>query len=396
MTSGLVRVSVCVTGIVLGLMALLMAVNESDRASAADETALAFKLFVGNVSRDEPNPPVSPPPISSPSPTPTPTATRTPPSTSTPQGSSAYALVTSWYAHINDTLYGRYTAILSQQSSGQLTLTQAGAAMTAEKAFPDAFKVFLDGQATSLSGASPACNYARQTLGLAAGYLGLMEGWGGLILTYGPTPTYLSSREDASNKYFEFMSESLGHIANCSGSASGGGTPPLPPPPSAPALSTPTPTFQPTATPPSGGSTVIDTCIEGEFEGWSGNTVFELCNGQVWVQTSYSYVYHYAYRPDVRIVAAGGGYQMSVEGVTTSVSVRQVTVVARTCIDGSFQGFAGSGTLFPLCNGQVWKQTSYDYDYHYAYRPDVLIYSDGGFKMKVEGMSDSVSVTLAN
>ncbi|MCZ7575963.1 MAG: hypothetical protein M5U18_02465 [Dehalococcoidia bacterium] len=163
--------------------------------------------------------------------------------------------MTSWYAHINDTLYGRYTAILSQQSSGQLTLTQAGAAMTAEKAFPDAFKVFLDGQAASLSGASPACNYARQTLGLAAGYLGLMEGWGGLILTYGPTPTYLSSREDASNKYFEFMSESLGHIANCSGSASGGGTPPALPPPSTPALSTPTPTFQPTATPPSGGST---------------------------------------------------------------------------------------------------------------------------------------------
>lgn len=121
--------------------------------------------------------------------------------------------------------------------------------------------------------------------------------------------------------------------------------------------------------------------------------MFELCNGQLWIQASYAYVYHYAYRPHVRIVAAGGGYQMTVDGVSTSVGVRQVSLVARTCINGSFQGFSGNGTLFTLCNGQVWKQTSYEYEYHYAYRPNVLIFNGGGLKMKVEGTSKTISVT---
>ena len=41
----------------------------------------------------------------------------------------------------------------------------------------------------------------------------------------------------------------------------------------------------------------------------------------------------------------------------------------------------------------VRKQTEYHYEYHYAYMPDVLIYSDGGdFRMKVEGTDESVGV----
>ena len=46
------------------------------------------------------------------------------------------------------------------------------------------------------------------------------------------------------------------------------------------------------------------------------------------------------------------------------------------------------GTIMQLDNGQIWKQTSYDYEYHYGYRPDILIYRDGmRYKAKIEGFN---------
>lgn len=66
--------------------------------------------------------------------------------------------------------------------------------------------------------------------------------------------------------------------------------------------------------------------------------------------------------------------------------------VIESQIDGAFKGWSGE-TIFKLTNGQIWQQSSYAYTYHYAYRPEVVIYSGGGgFKMKVEGLSDSISV----
>jgi hypothetical protein len=140
------------------------------------------------------------------------------------------------------------------------------------------------------------------------------------------------------------------------------------------------------------GEIVVETCIDGEFTGWSGDTAFELCNGQVWIQASYAYLYHYAYRPAVTIVSTNQGYRFFVEGVSDSILVARVTDFIRTCIDGDFEGWEGE-TIFVLCNGQVWQQASYDYTYHYAYRPDVLIYQTGsGYRMKVEGVQKSIRV----
>jgi hypothetical protein len=83
---------------------------------------------------------------------------------------------------------------------------------------------------------------------------------------------------------------------------------------------------------------------------------------------------------------------MTVEGVSSSIAVKQVTDFVRTCIDGDFEGWDGD-TVFTLCNGQIWQQSSYDYTYHYAYRPDVLIYQTGsGYRMKVEGVNDTIRV----
>src|SRR4051794_22219483 len=36
---------------------------------------------------------------------------------------------------------------------------------------------------------------------------------------------------------------------------------------------------------------------------------------------------------------------------------------------GEFTGWNGS-SVFQLTNGQVWQQATYDYEYHYAYRPN--------------------------
>src|SRR5215472_6987435 len=40
-------------------------------------------------------------------------------------------------------------------------------------------------------------------------------------------------------------------------------------------------------------SPAIETRTSGDIEGWSGETVFKLDNGQIWEQAEYSYTYFY-------------------------------------------------------------------------------------------------------
>jgi len=110
------------------------------------------------------------------------------------------------------------------------------------------------------------------------------------------------------------------------------------------------------------------------------------------MQTSYAYTYHYAYRPDVTLVLTSSGWLMSVDGVRDSIYVQQVSFI-RSCIDGEFEGWSGD-TVFVLCNGQVWQQSDYQYRYRYAYRPSILLYQPpgGGWRLSVEGMSDTIRV----
>ncbi len=66
--------------------------------------------------------------------------------------------------------------------------------------------------------------------------------------------------------------------------------------------------------------------------------------------------------------------------------------VIRSQIEGEFSGWEGE-TIFKLTNGQIWQQSSYAYTYHYAYRPEVLIYTfSGGCQLKVDGVDDTISV----
>ncbi len=68
----------------------------------------------------------------------------------------------------------------------------------------------------------------------------------------------------------------------------------------------------------------VESRIDGDFEGWDGDTVFQLENGQVWQQSSYAYTYYYAYRPDVRIYDESGVWKMKVDGLDEVISVERL------------------------------------------------------------------------
>ncbi len=77
--------------------------------------------------------------------------------------------------------------------------------------------------------------------------------------------------------------------------------------------------------PPGTGSGVIETRMDGDFEGWTGETIFKLANGQIWQQTEFAYTYHYAYRPKVLIYRSKtGGWKLQVEGVNRAIGVQRL------------------------------------------------------------------------
>jgi hypothetical protein len=75
---------------------------------------------------------------------------------------------------------------------------------------------------------------------------------------------------------------------------------------------------------PIGGQQVIESQIDGDFKGWDGETIFKLTNGQIWQQSSYAYMYHYAYGPEVTIYKVNGRFKMKVEGVEDTIEVVRI------------------------------------------------------------------------
>jgi hypothetical protein len=68
----------------------------------------------------------------------------------------------------------------------------------------------------------------------------------------------------------------------------------------------------------------IESSISGKFDGWDGDTIIKLANGQIWQQTGYHYEYHYAYYPKVVVYNAGAGWKMMVEGTRSAVGVTKL------------------------------------------------------------------------
>ena len=67
-------------------------------------------------------------------------------------------------------------------------------------------------------------------------------------------------------------------------------------------------------------TTAIKSTIVNDFNGWSGDTIFELQNGQIWKQDKYKYFY--AYRPKVTIVKVGSKHILNVKG--KSIRVKRI------------------------------------------------------------------------
>jgi len=71
-------------------------------------------------------------------------------------------------------------------------------------------------------------------------------------------------------------------------------------------------------------SPAVESTISGEIEGWEGDTIFKLDNGQIWQQAEYDYTYFYAFRPDVTIYQTSAGCRMKVEDETETVLVKRI------------------------------------------------------------------------
>ena len=64
--------------------------------------------------------------------------------------------------------------------------------------------------------------------------------------------------------------------------------------------------------------------IDGEFNGYDGDALFKLVNGQVWQQKRHRYKYRYAYMPAVRIYRDGAKYMMEVACMDEPIEVVRI------------------------------------------------------------------------
>lgn len=136
----------------------------------------------------------------------------------------------------------------------------------------------------------------------------------------------------------------------------------------------------------------IKTQIDGSFEGWTGDTIVKLMNGQAWQQAEYHYHYHYTYMPAVEITLAGGRPVMRVEGVPVAVPVAEVSIECDGSIVSPFTGFE-RGMTFQFDTGHVWQQVEGTTERHNARRPSAMVV-DGpnGTVLKVEDIETVVEV----
>jgi hypothetical protein len=66
---------------------------------------------------------------------------------------------------------------------------------------------------------------------------------------------------------------------------------------------------------------VFESKIDGEFEGWDGETIVKLMNGQIWQQIEYYYTYSYSFMPNVLVYKTGRNYKMKVDGIDKIIEV---------------------------------------------------------------------------
>ena len=167
-------------------------------------------------------------------------------------------------------------------------------------------------------------------------------------------------------------------------------------------------TEQPTSNPPittddtaALNSFAVESRINGGFNGFGFDTVFELQNGQFWQQTSFNISSNIALSPKTFVVSDGLAYYIFIEGVTGKTKVKPISDISNvalntdvfiTNVGNDFKGFE-SGATFDLINHGLWQQTSPTYRYHYEYRPEVVVFGTrNNYKMIVPSMGEYVIV----
>ncbi len=88
---------------------------------------------------------------------------------------------------------------------------------------------------------------------------------------------------------------------------------------------------------------VIESRINGTFDGFEFGKLFKLMNGQIFEQTTSRYSYSYRLNPDVFIVQRGSQYSMQVDGTSDSVNVKLVTGQSQPGGGGTGTESSGSG-----------------------------------------------------
>jgi hypothetical protein len=68
----------------------------------------------------------------------------------------------------------------------------------------------------------------------------------------------------------------------------------------------------------------IETTIDGDFNGWEGETLFKLSNGQIWQQVDCDYMYSYSYMPEVTIYSTTDGCKLKVEDESDTIVVKRI------------------------------------------------------------------------
>jgi len=60
--------------------------------------------------------------------------------------------------------------------------------------------------------------------------------------------------------------------------------------------------------------------VDGAWTGWYGDTIVQLTDGSVWRQAQYHYEYHYAYRPQAKVI----NNKLQVAGMSRAIPVRRI------------------------------------------------------------------------
>lgn len=79
--------------------------------------------------------------------------------------------------------------------------------------------------------------------------------------------------------------------------------------------------------PPAGGfprGGVLESRVDGEFEGWDGDTIVKLMDGSIWKQEDLTLDLHLAFSPRVTVFPRNGGFAMLVDGCGKAVRVSRL------------------------------------------------------------------------